>query len=80
MAHIVILGAGLGGLSMAYAMRKAARHDDRVTSGHGRAGRTGPCHFVPIEVIRVPTGVSKMGFLIEPTVSMTAGIGWERRS
>ncbi|WP_198665262.1 NAD(P)-binding protein [Paraburkholderia kururiensis] len=31
MAHIVILGAGLGGLSMAYAMRKAARHDDRVT-------------------------------------------------
>ncbi len=31
MAHIVILGAGLGGLSMAFAMRKAARPDDDVT-------------------------------------------------
>ncbi|PMS18587.1 pyridine nucleotide-disulfide oxidoreductase [Trinickia dabaoshanensis] len=31
MAHIVIVGAGLGGLSMAYAMRKAARDDDSVT-------------------------------------------------
>lgn len=31
MAHIAILGAGLGGLSMAYAMRKAAREDDRIT-------------------------------------------------
>ena len=31
MAHIAILGAGLGGLSMAYAMRKAARVDDRIT-------------------------------------------------
>lgn len=31
MAHIVILGAGLGGLSMAFAMRKAARPDDYVT-------------------------------------------------
>ena len=31
MAHIVILGAGLGGLSMAFAMRKAARDGDSVT-------------------------------------------------
>lgn len=31
MSHIVIVGAGLGGLSMAYAMRKAARHEDSVT-------------------------------------------------
>lgn len=31
MAHIVILGAGLGGLSMAFTIRKAARTSDRVT-------------------------------------------------
>lgn len=31
MAQIVILGAGLGGLSMAFAMRKAVRAQDRVT-------------------------------------------------
>lgn len=31
MAHIVIVGAGLGGLSMAYAMQKAARREDVVT-------------------------------------------------
>ncbi|TAM50008.1 MAG: hypothetical protein EPN57_23180 [Paraburkholderia sp.] len=31
MAHVVILGAWLGGLSIAYSMRKAARYDDRVT-------------------------------------------------
>ncbi len=31
MAQIVILGAGLGGLSMAFAMRKAARAEDHVT-------------------------------------------------
>ena len=31
MAHIVILGAGIGGLPMAYDMRKRARPHDRVT-------------------------------------------------
>ncbi|MDE2610384.1 MAG: NAD(P)/FAD-dependent oxidoreductase, partial [Burkholderiales bacterium] len=31
MSHIVIVGAGIGGLSMAYAMRKAARAEDVVT-------------------------------------------------
>jgi sulfide:quinone oxidoreductase len=31
MAHIVILGAGIGGLSMAYEMREAARREDRIT-------------------------------------------------
>jgi len=31
MAHIVILGAGIGGLPMAYDMRKRARKEDRVT-------------------------------------------------
>ncbi|TAM51708.1 MAG: NAD(P)/FAD-dependent oxidoreductase [Paraburkholderia sp.] len=31
MAQIVILGAGLGGLSMAFTMRKAVRSQDRVT-------------------------------------------------
>ncbi|HXV08075.1 MAG TPA: FAD/NAD(P)-binding oxidoreductase, partial [Burkholderiales bacterium] len=31
MAHIVILGAGIGGLPMAYDMRKRARKEDRIT-------------------------------------------------
>jgi sulfide:quinone oxidoreductase len=31
MAHIVILGAGIGGMNMAYEMRQEARAEDRVT-------------------------------------------------
>ncbi len=31
MAHIVILGAGVGGMTMAYEMRESARKEDRVT-------------------------------------------------
>ena len=31
MAHIVIMGAGIGGMSMAYEMREAARAEDKVT-------------------------------------------------
>ena len=31
MAHIVILGAGIGGMSMAYEMRNEARAEDKVT-------------------------------------------------
>ena len=31
MAHIVILGAGIGGMTMAYEMREEARAEDRVT-------------------------------------------------
>jgi sulfide:quinone oxidoreductase len=31
MAHIVILGAGIGGLPMAYEMRRKARKEDRIT-------------------------------------------------
>ena len=31
MAHIVVLGAGLGGMPMAYEMRELARRDDKVT-------------------------------------------------
>jgi sulfide:quinone oxidoreductase len=31
MAHIVILGAGIGGMNMAYEMREEARAEDRVT-------------------------------------------------
>lgn len=31
MAHIVILGAGIGGMSMAYEMREAARPQDKIT-------------------------------------------------
>ena len=43
MAHIVILGAGLGGMPMAYEMRELARRDDRVT-----VVANGPrFHFVP---------------------------------
>jgi sulfide:quinone oxidoreductase len=43
MAHIVILGAGLGGMPMAYEMRELARRDDKVTvvSNNPRF------HFVP---------------------------------
>ena len=43
MAHIVVLGAGLGGMPMAYEMRELARKDDRVTvvSNNPRF------HFVP---------------------------------
>ncbi len=43
MAHIVIIGAGIGGLPMAYEMRAAARSEDRVTviSNNKRF------HFVP---------------------------------
>ena len=31
MAHIVILGAGIGGMTMAYEMREQARAEDKVT-------------------------------------------------
>lgn len=31
MAHIVIIGAGIGGLPMAFDMRNRARAQDRVT-------------------------------------------------
>ena len=31
MAHIVIMGAGIGGMPMAYDMRKRARKEDRIT-------------------------------------------------
>ena len=31
MAHIVIIGAGIGGMPMAYEMKALARPDDRVT-------------------------------------------------
>ncbi len=43
MANIVVLGAGLGGMPMAYEMRALARRDDKVTvvSNNPRF------HFVP---------------------------------
>jgi len=31
MAHIVVLGAGIGGMSMAYEIRSEARAQDKVT-------------------------------------------------
>jgi sulfide:quinone oxidoreductase len=43
MAHIVILGAGLGGLSMAYEMKEQARPGDKVTV----VSRDPRFHFVP---------------------------------
>lgn len=43
MAHIVIVGAGLGGMPMAYEMREAARPDDRITM----IANTAKFHFVP---------------------------------
>ena len=43
MAHIVILGAGVGGLPMAYEMRELARSEDRITVVSNSAS----FHFVP---------------------------------
>ena len=43
MAHIVILGAGIGGMPMAYEMREAARKEDRVTV----ISNNPKFHFVP---------------------------------
>ena len=43
MAHIVILGAGLGGMPMAYEMRELARRDDRITVVSNNPN----FHFVP---------------------------------
>jgi sulfide:quinone oxidoreductase len=43
MAHIVVLGAGLGGMPMAYEMKELARAQDRVTV----ISNTPTFHFVP---------------------------------
>jgi len=43
MAHIVILGAGIGGVPMAYDMRKHARKEDRITV----ISNVDYFHFVP---------------------------------
>jgi len=43
MAHIVILGAGLGGMPMAYEMREKARPSDRITV----ISNNSKFHFVP---------------------------------
>ncbi len=43
MAHIVVLGAGLGGMPMAYEMRELARRDDKVTV----ISNAPRFHFVP---------------------------------
>jgi sulfide:quinone oxidoreductase len=43
MAHIVIIGAGLGGMPMAYEMRAEARASDRITV----IANTPTFHFVP---------------------------------
>ena len=43
MAHIVILGAGIGGMPMAYEMKQAARPEDRVTV----ISDSPKFHFVP---------------------------------
>lgn len=43
MAHIVILGAGIGGLPMAYEMRAEARKEDTITV----VGNNPHFHFVP---------------------------------
>ena len=43
MAHIVILGAGIGGMPMAYEMRELARAGDKVTV----ISNNPKFHFVP---------------------------------
>ena len=67
MAHIVILGAGLGGMPMAYEMKELARPEDRVTV----ISNTPTFHFVPSQR---PPG-SKRESCTRP--SMTT---WARRS
>ena len=43
MAHIVIIGAGLGGMTMAYDMRHHARQEDKITV----VSNNPKFHFVP---------------------------------
>jgi sulfide:quinone oxidoreductase len=43
MAHIVILGAGIGGMPMAFEMKESARPEDRITV----ISNTSTFHFVP---------------------------------
>jgi sulfide:quinone oxidoreductase len=43
MAHVVVLGAGLGGMPMAYEMKELLRRDDRITL----VGFGDTYHFVP---------------------------------
>jgi len=43
MAHIVIIGAGIGGLPMAYEMRESARPEDKITV----ISNDPKFHFVP---------------------------------
>lgn len=43
MAHIVIMGAGIGGVPMAYEMRQEARKEDKITV----VGNSPRFHFVP---------------------------------
>jgi len=43
MAHIVVLGAGIGGMPMAFEMREKARREDRITV----ISNTPNFHFVP---------------------------------
>lgn len=43
MAHVIVLGAGLGGMPMAYEMKKQLRRNDRVTV----VGNGPKFHFVP---------------------------------
>ena len=43
MAHIIIIGAGIGGLPMAYEMRDVARPEDRITV----VSKDPRFHFVP---------------------------------
>ena len=43
MAHIVIMGAGIGGVQMAYELRDAAREEDTITV----VSNTPTFHFTP---------------------------------
>jgi sulfide:quinone oxidoreductase len=43
MAHVVVMGAGLGGLPMAYEMKELLRREDRLTV----VGLGDKYHFVP---------------------------------
>ena len=43
MANIIIMGAGIGGMTMAFEMRESTRKEDRVTVVSDRA----KFHFVP---------------------------------
>jgi len=71
MAHIIVIGAGLGGIPAAFELRKrlgkgASHHADWRTA------------IPPVETTPVPTGAPKTGYMIESMVSAVAKVAFEK--